>query len=340
MKETTEARLDSVEVSDVAATERNEPPYVADGGTLVVRRWATSNVRRVEADGRAVYVKQYLPQGDLGVTPEVIHRRTSREMDLVKRMRSCPPPHSHLGILNLVYGDPKSGVLVTEEAPGPPVSQLVLRRSASHGTLRALYSAGKWLRWFQSLPIKSGDGERFMDDDPLDLVEYCDLRIQAILQLGYGWPTDGIRRRLKANLRQLAQRFSPEDRRPVWTHGDYSPGNVLWDGSTLTPLDFAMAKLSFSLVDVTYFIHRLEMLGIYFPWRRWPIGTWKQAILRGYGRPDAERSAMYQAMMIRHLHCRLKTYVRRPPLNLKQRIHNAWTRKCVQKRLLKMMSQA
>ena len=309
-------------------------------GDLIARRWATSNVRRAEYQGRTVYAKQYLEQPELGVTREVIQQRTEREIDLFGRMGSYPPTNSRLGIPRLLHGDADCGVLVTEEAPGRPVSDLVLRRSVSHGTLMALYSAGKWLRWFQSLPVKSGDENSFTDDDPADLVEYCDLRIQKILELGYGWPADRIRRRLKATLRQLTQQFSPEDSRPRWTHGDYSPGNVFWDGSTLTPLDFAMAKLDLPLVDVTYLIHRLEMLRVYFPWKRWPMAAWKRAILRGYGRPDAERSPMYQAMMIRHLHCRLKTYVRRRPLKLRQRIHNAWTRQRVRAKLLRLVEDA
>jgi hypothetical protein len=241
-----------------------------------------------------------------------------------------------------VHGDAGSGSLITEEAPGDPLGESVLgrfRRSVDRECLTALYLAGKWLRWFQSLSVKPGDEVSLTDDDPEDLVEYCDIRMQKILELGYGWPSDATRRKIRHELARLIRRSPEEDLRRVWCHADYGPQNVLWDGQTLTPLDFGTVHLGHPLLDVTYFIHRLEMLRIYFPWRRWPVGAWKRAILRGYGRPDAERSPMYQAMMIRHLHCRLKTYVRRPPLNLKQRIHNAWTRGCVRTRMLRLVSK-
>lgn len=333
----------------VASPGGKEPPSsamklgeqnVPARGDLVVRRWATSDVSRVEADGRIVYVKHYLPQKDLGVTLEVIRTRTAREIDLFERMQSSPPPHSRLGTLNLVHADADAGVLVTEEAPGRPVSPLLLQRSVTPGALRAFYLAGKWLRWFQSLPVRPGDERQIMDDDPPDLVEYCDVRMRKIRELGYGWPDTAVRERISAQLRKLLGRSSPDDLRSVWSHGDYGAQNMLWDGHTLTPLDFGTAHLGYPLLDITYLIHRMEMLRIYFPWRRWPVRAWKRAVLRGYGRPDADRSPMYQAMMIRHLHCRLKTYVRRPPLNLKQRIHNAWTRQCVRAKLLRMVSEA
>ena len=242
-----------------------------------------------------------------------------------------------------MQADPGAGVIVTEESPGQQLGEYLQRpfpRSADRSCLRALYLVGKWLRWLQSLPVEPRDEEAYTYDDPRDLVEYCDLRMREIIELGYGWPPAGVRGMVSAGLARLVERASREDRQKAWAHGDYGSQNILWDGKTLTPIDFATSRAENPLLDVTYFIHRLEMLQIYFPWRRWPIATWKRAILRGYGRPDAEQSPMYQAMMIRHFHCRLKTYVRRPPLNLKQRIHNAWTRKCVRARLLQLVSTA
>ena len=82
------------------------------------------------------------------------------------------------------------------------------------------------------------------------------------------------------------------------------------------------------------FDHRLEMLRVYRPWIRSPIALWKRAFLHGYGRADAESSPMYRALMIRHLLCRLLTYVRRPPANLKQWLHYKWVRWRVRERLV------
>jgi hypothetical protein len=101
----------------------------------------------------------------------------------------------------------------------------------------------------------------------------------------------------------------------------------------LTAIDFATAHSMFPLLDVTYFVHRLEMQRVYRPWKAWPIAAWRRAFLRGYGRPDADRSPMWQALMIRHLLCRLTTYVLRPPRNAKQAMHDRYVRWWLRRRL-------
>ena len=95
-------------------------------------------------------------------------------------------------------------------------------------------------------------------------------------------------------------------RRRVWCHSDYGPYNIIWDHRTLTPIDFAGAGLDVPLADVTYLIHRLEMLPLRYPWRRWPLVRWRRACLRGYGMPKAESSPVYRALMARFLLSRLK----------------------------------
>jgi len=340
MNEEEQATLPCTPTSEPAVARKDQIECLLKDGDLVARHWATSNVSRVQADGRNVYVKQYLP-GDLGVTADVIRKRTEREISVLARLAASPVFGGRPGVLRLVAGDPDSGTLVTEEVPGVPLHTAVVarfRKKVDRECLTAMYLVGKWLRLFQSLSVEPGDEVQFTPNDPSDLVAYCNLRVQKVLELGYGWPSDAIRRRLSACLADLVRRSSDEDRRRVWCHADYAAGNIIWDGSTLTPIDFGMCHLHYPLVDVTYFIHRLEMLPIYFPWRRWPLAAWKRAVLRGYGRPDAERSPMYRALMIKHLHCRLQTYVRRPRLNLKQRVHNAWVLRRVRANLLRMVS--
>ena len=144
--------------------------------------------------------------------------------------------------------------------------------------------------------------------------------------------------RLFDHLKHLSAAAPADEEARVWCHADYAPNNMLWDGTVFTPIDFGMACIERPLLDVTYFIHRLEMQRVYRPWKRWPISSWKRAFLRGYGRPDAEQSPMYRALMIRHWVCRLLTYVRRPPRNLKQRLHNAYVRACVRRRLIGAVS--
>ncbi|MFH1922686.1 MAG: phosphotransferase, partial [Planctomycetota bacterium] len=301
------------------------------------RRYST--IRREVLETQVVYVKQYL-EGDWGCTGDVIRARAAREGEVIGRLGELPGLSGRLGSMRLVSADPEQATVVTAAVGGRPLDEYArdeYRRYLNGPCLRAFFLAGKWLSVFQTLHVLPGDGERTGEYDPEDLVEYCDIRLKKTRSLGYRWLTEAVRDRVCGVVGGLVERSPEEDRRRVWSHHDYGPGNVMWDGTTLTAIDFAMASLDVPLVDVTYFIHRLEMMPIYFPWKRWPVAVWKRAFLRGYGRPDAEASPMYRALMIRHLLCRLQTYVRRPPENLKQRIHNAWVRRCVRAKLIGML---
>lgn len=304
------------------------------------RRYST--VHREMRTGRAVFVKQYR-HGDWGWSADVMQARTAREADIIQRLRESTWPNARFGTLDLISSDPVQAMLVTAAVEGTPLQDRLLddfRRLGSRECLRALLIAGGWLRLFQELSTTSADAERIGENDPLDLVTYCTIRVRTIQSLGYGWMTRARGEHLVNAVGRLQDQAMQDDRRQVWCHGDYAAGNLLWDGRVLTAIDFAMAKLDVPLADVAYFIHRLQMLRIYFPWRRWPIDLWTRAFLRGYGRPDAECSPMYRALMIRHLLCRLQTYVRRPPDNLKQTLHVKWIRRCVRDRLLKELARS
>jgi tRNA A-37 threonylcarbamoyl transferase component Bud32 len=316
---------------DVASTNQALPPEPQ----VVQRKWATSDVTRIEyPSGLCAYRKKFHLVQELGVTEEVVRHRTQREMDLIGRLEHLDLA-PELGRLRLIEGDPNAGVLVTEAVAGRPLSEFVLgefHRDANRG-IKALSLAGAWLRQFQSLPITEVDRTFEPQQEAEDLPAYCDTRLCRMRHYGYRWVTDQFRGKVCRTLEQLVQSSPEEDRCLVWAHADYAPNNILWDGERLTPVDFAMSHADYPLTDVTYLIHRLEMLSVYFPWRSWPLETWRRAILEGYGRPDAESSPMYWALMIRHLHCRLTTYVRRRPRCLKERLHNAWTRWRVRERL-------
>ncbi len=304
--------------------------------TVVVRKWSTSDVVRSADGGATVFTKTYREGSGPGMRRDIICARTAREMDLLQRMGASGLFCGRLGAVRLAGGDPEAGKLVTAEAPGVELERVLWRshgERVSRDCQQSMLLAGRWLRAYQSLPARPGDEARFGEGEPTDLAEYCDIRLGRLWELGYDWPDEAFRQWMREHLNRLVARASEEDRRSVWCHGDYGPQNILWDGRTLTPLDFAMARLDYPLLDVTYLIRRLEMLQVYFPWRRWPLDLWRRAILRGYGRPDADRTPMYEAMMIRHLHCRLVTYVRRKPLSLKERVHNAYVRGCVRREL-------
>ncbi|GEM_PF-2846781 len=308
-------------------------------GTLVERRWATSEVRRIERpDGAAWYRKRlFAGEGD-HINEEVARARIEREalvLELVGTVQWGP----RLTCPRLVEADPEQLTIVTEEVPGRPLHDYIVKRFRGvphRRMLQALYLAGRWIRKFQTLPVPD-NADRPSPLDPLDPVEYCDIRLRRIQEeFAYRWMTPSRRTLIRSAVAALWAWVPEEDRRVVWCHADYAPTNILWDGRRLAAIDYSMAHADYWTVDPAHFLHRLEMFAVYFPWRRWPITVWKRAFLRGFGEPELESRPVYQVMAMRHLICRLATYVRRRPETLKEREHNRWVRGMVRRRLVRM----
>ena len=286
----------------------------------------SSTIVRTVQSGRVVYQKRYL-HGDLGLTEDVVRRRFERECKLNDRLHASGLFSQRLGIVPIISTEPAQALLVMGEVPGCPLETLIFNqfRQPNRESLRAFFLAGRWLQQFQKLGMTNADCEVISDLNSHNLVEYCKLRLTKLVEV-YKYLNLSLIERLLNRLDYLVCQSDESDRRFVWSHGDYALGNIIWDGRTLTPIDFGMAQGDFPLADVTYLIHRLEMQQIYRPWKHWRVGIWKRALLRGYGRDAAEMSPMYRALMIRHQICRMLTYVRRPPRDIKQRLHDCWVR--------------
>lgn len=316
--------------------QKPNPPPAA---THRARRQSSSISFQTD-QGRGVYVKEYWDAGR-GDIPEIIRQRTAREADVIQRVIGSQLFQEGLGTLKLMSAEPASARVVTEMVPGQSLDRLLrgaFHRDVNSECLSALFLAGRWLSRFQELPRRAGDEVRFSDNDPSDLVAYCRLRMQALAERRDAWATPATIQQAEQRLAGLMSQAGPRELSHVWCHGDYNPENLIWDGKTLTAIDFAMSKLDQPLVDVAGFVHRLEMLPVFYPWKRWPLAIWKQAFLWGYGWLGCERLPAFRAVTIRHLLCRLLSYHRRSK-NPLDRLQNAWVRRTMRIRLTKAISE-
>lgn len=289
-------------------------------------------------DGRAVYVKHHLSNAWLD-TPEITKAKAQREAEVINMIASLPNMADRLGVVRIVETDLDNVRIVTEEVPGRLLQEFLLApkdRSSQVACLASLFLAGKWLRRFQSLSTDTTT-DVSSPAKPADLVDFCDLRLRSLVDLGYRWPNENAHRSMIAWLQKQIEVTNDAQLRRVWCHGDYGPFNMIWDGYCLTPIDFATASLGLPLTDLTYLIHRIEMLPIQFPWRRWPVALWRKACLRGYGLADADRLPIYRALAMRHLLCRLHSLVHRPAQSRKQFLHNTWVRWRVASKIRRMI---
>lgn len=287
--------------------------------------WSRSRVTRLTREGMIFYHKQYQERPEEGLTRNVIQRRVSRELNLLDLLnKTCFPPS--LGVLKLIEGNAEKGIIITQGVQGTMLDKYLVdhrSRKVDYACLKAVMLAGRWLREFQKLPLEVQDSVHLNDYGTLDLMSYCELRIRKIRQSAPYWMSKQLAQQIISIL-SSSKAQSLKEHKLVLSHGDYAAHNIIWDGMKLTPIDFGMTSVDHPLSDVTYFIHRLEMLPIYFPWRRWPVAVWRQAFLRGYGAPEVDKTSSYQLLMIRHLLCRLRTYTGRQASNWFSNIHTAW----------------
>lgn len=292
----------------------------------------SSQIRRAVRDGVAVYEKQYLPN-DWDDDADVIRSRAQREVQILRRIADGDLFRGRLGVVRIVDANPEAASISTREIEGVSLGKFIDAGKDVRTNLMPWFLAGRWLRQFQSLPLTENVTDIASRRDPDEIVDYCDLRLRSISDYGYNRLSDATRMSLLSRIEQLRDQQTASGRRQVWVHADYSPGNLMWDGRVLTPIDFAMVRSGDPLGDATYLIHRIEMHRVYRPWLRIPVASMRRAVLRGLGVPEADGSAAYQMLMIKHHICRLHTYVRRPPKSFKQSLHDRWVRSVLLRRL-------
>jgi len=291
----------------------------------------SSLVQQKEVDGRDVFVKSYFDAESKTISA-LARARAAREIEVLEHLAQHLDNTSRLRSVQLVSAEPEQATLTTQKTTGETLQECLngpFYSGRRPEGLRALWLAGRWLQSFQAMPTAEGHGTVLGRFNPPGLIEYCVLRLDTIRESDRTLVSPLLRDRLLDTLEHLLHEAPTNEKQPVWCHRDFAPVNILWDGRAIIGLDFAMSALDVPLLDASYFIHRLEMTKLYSPWKRWPVDRWKRAFLRGYGRAEADRSPMYRALEIRHLLCRLQTYVRRDSTGWKQRLHNTWVRKRV-----------
>ncbi|QEF99614.1 Phosphotransferase enzyme family protein [Stieleria maiorica] len=305
--------------------------------SAVVQHRTSSRLCKRTWDGAVVYEKHYVTN-DWDDDMDVIRRRAADELTLLNQLAASGLFKGRLGLLQIAASDPDAAMIATHEIPGASLDQYVMQGGDVVHNLAPWFLAGRWLKAFHSIPLTERATEATSRRDPTDMVEYCGLRLDSLAEYGYNWPKTSLRHSFLETIAELQRQVNATRYQRVWVHSDFSPGNLMWDGRTLTPIDFAMVSDGHPLADATYLIHRIEMHRVYRPWLRLPSHAIRRAVLRGLGLTESDHAAAYRMLMIKHLICRLHTYVRRPANSVKQAVHDRWVRGMIRRRLLRLNS--
>lgn len=292
-----------------------------------------SSIRQDLIDGRRVYVKACQP-GSRYNTADMVRGQLVREAELLDALGCIPLQDSRLGVQQVQSFDESATTITTFAVAGESLDEHLRGNPRGISSLRALLLAGRWVAVMQQTGL-SLDFPR-TDHNPEDLVEHCAIRLERLDQLGFRWP-GGFASRLDRWLTNKVSQLSPTEKKLTICHGDFGPYNVLWDGRVLTPIDFTAATVDYALADVTYLIHRLEMMALSRPWKRWPVREWKSACLRGFGQPHAAQSPIFAALTVRYLLSRLKKLAERKPVDSLRRFRDVLLKRAVRQRLIEIV---
>ena len=197
------------------------------------------------------------------------------------------------------YGD--LGAVFTQAVDAACLSDTIVRAvrwggDGLEGTVRGCWLAGRWLRDVQI----ATEHDKVLRT-PERLARPLHTRIERLVALGRAFGlTAEQAEALHRWTDDVAARVPECDRRTVRAHGDFGPGNLLFDGEHLWVLDFATAHDGPVLLDATRFLHQLRLVGAKPGHRRGTLRALEDAFLDGLGRPELRATTGYQLFMARH----------------------------------------
>jgi len=267
-------------------------------------------VCRHEPSTHFVYAKILAPAKKFQTVPEKYLTRLASEFDAGQRLHKALCLEKEFAIIKPVACYPEFLAIVSEEAPGESLANLIAREAklySSAGKLERLAEhcrrAGHALAAIQKV---TAEVSRF---EPAELLEYVDLRLQRLLESRQVPFAAADRQQIIKFLENAIPVIPAEQLLVSGTHGDYAPFNLLAAPEKITVADFTMFKSGSVYNDLTYFYHRLEGY-LHKPFYRPPtIRHLQKAFLNGYAEASSEtkpawrvsNDLLFKIFLIKHV---------------------------------------
>lgn len=231
---------------------------------------------------KRVYVK--IPITDEHNKQFVI-QRLSTEYDILKDLYKAFLPYDNISVVKPVAFLAEHNAIVTEEAPGNTLQDLIGTRAKIFTISRDAvqlehycYLCGQWLAIFHSITKKGQEPFRIES-----VLRYCDYRLGLLARTPNSGIDDLFRGRILDCLNVLAQRIPPESNIIAGRHNDYAPHNVIVNDGKISVLDFNMYDQESIYYDICNFWHKLESMKISPLYSSDKIAQLQNQFFEGYG---------------------------------------------------------
>jgi aminoglycoside phosphotransferase (APT) family kinase protein len=232
---------------------------------------------------RFVYAKFLAPGAKFQADPEKYLTRLETEFQTGRRLHEALRHEREVAVVKPVAYYPKFLAIVSEEAPGESLANVIAREAKLWPAADKLDQlteycrrAGQALAAMQKTTVEAS---RF---EPAGLLEYIEVRLQRLLESRQVPFSSADRRQIIKFLETALPMIPAEQLGLCGVHSDYAPFNLLACPEKITVVDFTMFKIGSVYNDLTYFYHRLEGY-LHKPIYRVPtIRRLQEAFLRGY----------------------------------------------------------
>ena len=278
------------------STDFGEPGARVERLARFERQFSTIHRIRIESPTRSVtaYAKILKPYGNTPEELAMADRMLRREFKATKGLFDVLSQDAEIGAIRPIAFLPEQRVVVTEEFPGRPFSDLLDSAPRATDELRAVARrVGSWVRIYQSLGA-SGNNVLLAERRA-----YLDERLKH-LEGRVISPAE--RQGVLATFDGLAARLGPEVP-AVPIHADLGPANIIVDADgRIAVLDFTMVKTGTACHDISHVYFHLETIGARQR-KREMMRDLQRALLAGYSPSLADTDPLFQLMLIQHVVC-------------------------------------
>jgi aminoglycoside phosphotransferase (APT) family kinase protein len=235
------------------------------------------------APSRFIYVKILSQRATFQSNPEKYLARLATEFAAGRRLHEALGSAKEFGVVKPVAYYPECLAMITEEAPGESLSNVITRDGRLWPAANKLEQlAAHCRRAGQALAAMQQATREASRYDPAELVEYLDVRMQRLLESARVPFSLADRRQILRFLESVIPAIPVEQLGVSGCHSDYAPFNLLASNDKITVADFTMFKIGSVYNDLTYFYHRLEGY-LHKPiYRSQTIRRLQDEFLRGY----------------------------------------------------------
>ncbi len=286
---------------------------------------------------RIYYLKYYQREANKN-KPEVVER----DFNTTQFWNDHFKDHKEFNVIKPVYYDKQKFILISEESKGQNLSQLINTYgqffpslNAQKKLLNMLALVGKWLRYFQSIPIEGQYEELGLDY----FLDYVEIRLTRLVDNKKVAFDSTLKKQVIAFIERQWAKKADADLQYCYIHSDLSLSNVLIYKDSITVLDFNEKETGLIYKDLTRLYHQLHLLYHKPVYPRRLIKNLKTAFLRGYGNEEIHNHPLFKMYQMIHIINHLGKTARYWEHDFIENIYNRWMVRNTLKELHKLVAK-